>query len=256
MFTGWLEYDGVELANTNRTKAYAEADCLPWVKDADRCPTLDRTLGITSYGTPATDDDCAWYDPVDPDTYAFKGMMVTAINGVDSSTHEAAVTESLNEGGSVASARHGTRVVVVSGVLVSSNEAGVQVGLDWLENILHKGDPCKAEDEREPRLSLFRACPKDSRTPYLRDLWDTYLTGGVRLTAVRRMSKGWMGVVEFVMTCEQPWLYQRGVSLTRDLAAFTYQFVADNYATYADVAAEAGTYEDLGKAFWQKYLEA
>lgn len=253
MFTGYLEYDGVELANSERTKAYAKAACLPWVQECEDCPTLRSTFGVPAYIDPIT-DGAPWYSAGDPDTEHYKGMIITSIDGVDSSTHQASVTEALSDGASVSPFRHSSRVIVVSGVLVSTSEAGVQVGLDWLENVLHKGDPCKAQEDKNPRLSMFRACPKNNRTPYYRDLYDTFLTGGVSLLAAREMSTGWMGTVEFVMTCEQPWLYQRGVDVTADLQAYTYQFVIDNYLTYADVNAEALTYEDLGKAFWQKYL--
>lgn len=254
MFLGYLAYDGVEIANSNRTKAYAEAACLDWVRNTEECDTLNATLGIPAYIDPATDLDCPWYDEVDPDTAAYKGLIITSIDGVDSSTHQAVVTEALGDGATVSPFRHGSRTVVVRGVLVSSNEAGVQVGLDWLENVLHKGDPCKAEADKNPRLSLFRACPQDSRTPYFRDMYDTFLTGSVQMLRQVKMSTGWMGEVEFVMTSEQGWLYQRGVDVTTDLQAFTYQFVKDNYLTYSEVNAEAPTYEELGKAFWQKYL--
>jgi len=155
VYLGWLDYDGIEISNIARTEVYARDAGIGWLTDCDHCDTLAAALSPTdvpvAYTSPML-DPAPWFDPTEPKTADFLGFVVTDMVGLDRSTHQAQTEESINDGGAVHTARHGTREVLVQGLLVATSDNGLETGLDYLEWMLHNGDPCEATDMADDAL--------------------------------------------------------------------------------------------------------
>jgi hypothetical protein len=148
----------VEIANAARVETYVR-NLLPGfpLRACQGCDELARALGET-YNSPLQ-DAAPWIDPNNPATYDFYGFYPVSIEGLDGSTVEATVTESLGAGGFVNSARAATREVRVRGILIGANDLALRAGQVWLNESL-AADPCTTGDCNGRRLDFYAACPE------------------------------------------------------------------------------------------------
>lgn len=157
MFQGYLRLGDVEIANAARVETYVR-NLLPGfpLRGCEGCDELARALG-ESYNSPLQ-DEAPWIDVNNPATYDFYGFYPVAIEGLDGSTVEATVTESLSAGGFVNSARAATREVRVRGILIGANDLALRAGQVWLNEALDK-NPCTDGDCNGRRLDFYADCP-------------------------------------------------------------------------------------------------
>jgi hypothetical protein len=137
---GYFFFAGTEVINTTRTETYARASGLTWFRPIYQQGQLAWLLGEDHYDS-ALQDDAPWTDPDNLDSYDFCGVYPLEITGMEDSTIEAEVVESVVDGGYVQRARHKTRAVVFNAVLVGASECAVEYGLRWLRTVL-TGGPC------------------------------------------------------------------------------------------------------------------
>jgi hypothetical protein len=128
---GYLTLDGTEIINVSRTEAYASHDRAPWFKPVHRNPYLRTLLGHEGYTTPDM-DDAPWYDEDAAESANFWGVYPLSLDGIDSSSRVATITEFLTPGGSPGRTRHAVKTIVCQCVLIGADEMAVEYGMRWL----------------------------------------------------------------------------------------------------------------------------
>lgn len=157
-FTGFLCLGGTEITNSNRTLAYMRNGLAPpnmTVKDCG-CDDLHLALGDDEYRKPEL-DTAPWADPDRPESYSFAGLLVTEIEGLDSSPHTREVYDRVGDGAVLGRERMGPREITVTGWLFGGDCCGVSYGLKWLAEALRGG--CGAECGGSSG-EFFTCCPE------------------------------------------------------------------------------------------------
>lgn len=121
-----------EIINSARAYTYACNAGMTWVHDADICESTGTVLpGGPDYFTPAN-DLAPWYDPDDPDTEKFLGVMGLEVIGAEDSTRTATVTAAATGGGVISALSFKPRTMTVRVLAMAVDECGMQLGLNWL----------------------------------------------------------------------------------------------------------------------------
>lgn len=265
MLNSYMTYDGIELSNAARTITYARNLGIGSVKaEACDCDSIPDALGDT-YDVPMR-DDAPWYDSRNMDTAGFCGLLVTNVNGGESSSHTAYVTETVGDGGVVSPPRHATKPLVITGLLIGVDHASTMAGLSWLESFLHDGDPCTVNrlPNEHPILEFFSACPvicEDSDDcelecvdPYWRRMYDVHLTSGPEQIAHYDVSDGCVLEIQFVLVSHNPYVWGRPESVSASPYPFTYEILPEQFADYAEMEASATSYQALYQELWELYI--
>ncbi|MFL5861746.1 MAG: hypothetical protein ACJ780_13350 [Solirubrobacteraceae bacterium] len=135
---GYFFFAGTEVINATRTERYARTFNVGWFNAVYNQDDLAWLLGEDDYTSPLQ-DDAPWTDPDNLDSYDFYGAYPLEITGLEDSTVDAEVVESVIDGGYVQKPRRKTRSVVFSAVLVGASECAVEYGLRWLRTVLNGG---------------------------------------------------------------------------------------------------------------------
>lgn len=150
-----------ELVNNARTLAYCDHMLAGLtVLDCDGCDYLHEALGDKPYTSPLVDQP-EWFEPNNPDTWNFLGMLMLDAQGVEDGTVEATVTELTSDGGYISRPRKASREMRFRAVLIGLDDAAVQAGMVWLRKALD-GDWCRAATQgcTGDHLCYFAACPQ------------------------------------------------------------------------------------------------
>jgi hypothetical protein len=139
-WSGYFFYGGTELINASRTEAYATHHGVGWFKPVYNEDKLAWLLGEPEYTTPLQ-DDAPWTDPDNLDSYDFYGAYPLDVTGIEDSTVNAEVTESVIDGGYIGRVRRSTRTMVFTAVLTGASECAVEYGFRWFRSVLN-GQPC------------------------------------------------------------------------------------------------------------------
>ncbi|HEY6415388.1 MAG TPA: hypothetical protein VIX41_04090, partial [Acidimicrobiales bacterium] len=165
MYPGWVligdsPYDlegdfRHELINNARAYAYAEQAGICWLQQCLDCPTVELAIpGGPNFVSPK-DDPAPWFDADNPDTWGFLGIIGLDVQGVDSSTRHANVTEALTGGGVIGPSYYGPRTIVVRGLAIATDDCSLQAGLDWFRFQCDvTQDPCRGDN-----FNYFDCCP-------------------------------------------------------------------------------------------------
>lgn len=140
MYDGYLSYAGIEVVNVERLMAYIENGYGPEGVRIDSPVDFDglrEALGDTPYRTPLL-DAAPWYDPDDPGTRDFAGVLPLGITGLDGTTRKVEVADRVGDGGVVGRPRRGPRTVAVSALLIGKSAEGIDAGRRWLTDVLAK----------------------------------------------------------------------------------------------------------------------
>lgn len=185
--TDFLCFAGVEIANAARTAAYAAAGLKPHTMTLHgcECPDLAVMLGDDPYTDPAT-DDAPWYDPAEPASAEFAGLLVTSISGLRVAPVQRGRTDRLGPGAVLGRKRLGPREIVVRGLLIGGSCCGVEYGMRWLASALDGslgcGDAACAGDDLRYLACCPPLCddadPQECLTPHLRTLREVGLVDG------------------------------------------------------------------------------
>ncbi|MCM1964828.1 hypothetical protein [Streptomyces sp. G1] len=222
MFSDYLAFGGVEIANSTRLNAYLGPDGVgsPLTSfGACVCPTLSaEVLDDEPYTNPA-DDMAPWYDPDVPASAEFAGFMVLSVEGLDENPVRRTYTTAVTGGASIGPRRVQPRVITVTGILLGSTCCGVEYGLHWLGEALAGCTDGACDGDC---LITFSCCPgEDDLTPeefndqYRRTVRRVALVDGPRV--LDRQGTGCkagectLGAdiirVEFVLVAGTPWLW-------------------------------------------------
>lgn len=139
-WSGYFMFGGTEIINATRTEAYTRHLNVGWFRPIYNEAGLPWLLGEKEYTTPLQ-DDAPWTDPDNLDSYDFFGVYPLDITGIEDSTTEAQVTESVVDGGYIGKTRKKSRVSVFQAVLTGVSECAVEYGFRWLRAVL-TGGPC------------------------------------------------------------------------------------------------------------------
>lgn len=143
-----------EIVNSQRAWHYATEAGITWLKDCSVCPAIDSVVEGTPYTTPAG-DHAPWYDPNNPDTEGFFGVIGIDIIGAESSTRSATVVSATTGGGVIGPSYFGPRTMVVRGLAVAEDACSLAAGIDWLN--LQYGQT--VEECGGDALTYFDCCP-------------------------------------------------------------------------------------------------
>lgn len=158
-YQGYLKYDGQEIVNAQRTATYVD-NLMPTfgLDNCSDCDALGTALG-EEYTTPIV-DVAPWYDPNDPATENFFGLYPLSISGIEDSTREVSATELVGDGTSFGRPRHTGKDVRVTGLLIGTDAAALESGLNWLSRAL--SGPCGGRDDcGGATLDYYSSCPPE-----------------------------------------------------------------------------------------------
>jgi len=150
----FLDGPQFEIINNMRAWTYAQAAELRWVTECEPCVAGQYILPDAPYTAPDT-DLAPWYDPNNPDTAEFCGIMGLDCTGCDDSTRTATITQKLTGGGVIGPVYYQARSIVVRALAIGETACGLQAGLDWLDGQYSlTADPCLGDT-----LTFFDCCP-------------------------------------------------------------------------------------------------
>lgn len=136
MWDGYMCFAGQAIINSSRLCAMVAAGFGPegiQCKDCCPCPDLDLGLGFTA---PYNPSDNPWYDPAEPDSWDFAGLLVTSITGLSPGEFVRPVTESAGIGAVIGQGRQTAPVITVTGILLGATCCSVEFGLRWFRSVL------------------------------------------------------------------------------------------------------------------------
>lgn len=215
-WSGYFMFGGTEIINATRTEEYARHLNIGWFRPIYNEAGLPWLLGENPYTTPLQ-DDAPWTDPDNLDTYDFFGVYPLDITGIEDSTVEATVTESVVDGGYIGRARKKSRVSVFQCVLTGASECAVEAGFRWLRSVL-TGGPCfnQMYGSCGGTELCYLACPPiftdvdgigplECYTKIGRSLHEVTVTSGPQITQKLEMVNGGAAwVVTWTMTAANP----------------------------------------------------
>lgn len=209
MTAHWLWFDGVEIANPARTRAYVNL-AVPDVDTPLYCASCAPWGTAEQYANVAL-DPAPWFDDNTQASREFFGLFVTRTGGLDDSTRGGRVIQLLGDGGAITGLRHEPREMRVSGLLIGLTKAGVEAGSSWLSAVLERG--------RESSL-----CAGGSTLEWMNDCASSFLAadGGFRQARSVRCMAGPSVIgeheaalhyqhVEFTLVSPSPRVFHRPV---------------------------------------------
>lgn len=168
MFRGWVQLNGVELANTSRLIAHM-SPTVP-VRDDQVAPMMDCACDIhigyddswtgleAAIGDgPYTITNAPWYNAARPESAEFAGVWLMDVTGMEAVPVQREIMESICAGGIASRSRDTTRTVNFSALVVACTNAGLHYGLDWLACVLRQSSVRGGVD-----MDFYRAHPEDT----------------------------------------------------------------------------------------------
>lgn len=211
-----LDVCGIEVSNPARAWSYLKNglggthwkfgdDCIPAVYFED-----GSSEGITFTDVAGSDggSPAPWYDPGHPDSEEFLGLLLTSVDGFDS-TVSRTVTQRAGgiQGGSIGAQHADARVITATGMIVASSCCGLEFGRRWIINTLASNpcDPCGLCD-----ISVRTCAPPTDGSDDDRGLWTLYdvaLVDGPK-EGDRSDCCDWAEIT-FTLTAGNPYLYKQ-----------------------------------------------
>jgi hypothetical protein len=163
--------DFTEIVNNQRVLTYAANAGITWLQDCNDCDPASTVLPGYPY-VDVVSDPAPWYDPNDPDSTGFLGVMGLDVTGEENSTRQASVTMGLSGVGVIGPTYMGPRTMVVRALLVAEDDCSLQYGMTWLRKQYRtQHNPCGGDT-----MTFFDCCPCICDDPGKNiDCWaDTY----------------------------------------------------------------------------------
>jgi hypothetical protein len=238
---GYFQYAGQEFINAERTEAYATHAGAGWLKSCFGTSDLGPMLG-ESYRSPML-DPAPWTDPDAPESYQFYGVYPLGVTGLEDSTRQGSVVESIADGGTVGRIRHGTRSVVFNIALVGASDCAVDYGARWLRRLLlgaacgtQATEACSGDDlcylSCEPVLDWDHGGTLldvlGCLDPYERSLRRVIFNSGPTITGKQNTHDGgavWTATVTAV--AGNPWEFSTEVPIVENFGSATNPYVCD-----------------------------
>ncbi len=204
----FLEIDGEEIANANRTLIYVERLLVPLLPgldigvigkagdpyDPQNLACYCEEVSDSSYVSPA-DDPAPWYDASDAASGEFLGLYANSI--VLAPVAKRAVTERTT-GAVVGSLRATSRTIAVTGQMYATTARGMVFGEDWLQTQLAGQNPGCSDDV----LTILRSCDETA----FADLHEIGLVDGPLFSQIGTIPDCHMEQVFFQLVAGWPYL--------------------------------------------------
>lgn len=161
-------------------------------KDCAPCPELDAALGFPHGYNPA---DSPWYDPDEPESNDFAGLLVTSVTGLEPGVFARQITENAGIGAVLGQGRQAAPQIVVTGILMARTCAAMDYGYRWLRKAVRGScspkTPCVGDDlmflSTVPIFSDEDCGPVDfvaELVPYLRTFKGAAIVAGPTITQI------------------------------------------------------------------------
>jgi len=161
MYDGYLTFDGTEVINMERLMTYVGNGIAPNGVDVSdctgTCEGLGEAVGDAPYTAPLQDQP-PWFDAQNPDTLDFAGVLPLEVTGLDGSTRTVEMVNLLGRGAVPLRPSFPGRTIAVSTLLIGRTSAGVEAGLSWLMNVLHRVCQDQATCDAA-EVVAFTSCP-------------------------------------------------------------------------------------------------
>lgn len=197
-FDGFMCLGGTEIINASRLSQMIAAGHGPegiQCRDCAPCPDLDKGLGYPDGYNPA---DNPWYDPDQPESIDFAGLLVTSITGLEPGLFQRPVIETAGVGAILGQGRQSAPQVVVTGLIMAATCCAAEYGYRWLSTALRQscnpGALCAGNDllflSCEPSFP-DEDCPENEGqdyeallAPYYRTLKNAALVSGPIVSSI------------------------------------------------------------------------
>lgn len=229
MINSYLEFNGVEIANGARTNTYIGRGLAGpyWqIGGGCDCSVLWREYDCedeaSCFVSPAL-DPAPWYDPTNPASAKFLGVLIPDLHAWFDGLAQRVVTPRASGlgGASLGPMHDDPRPLLTDATLVGVDAAGIEYGRRWLQYVMGQScDPCNLGIAR-----LRSYCPEDDGSDDTEGEWFTYevgLTQGVKYTGGQNAPGGaiWgcqnMMTVQWTLEAGIPFLYKREVVCASD----------------------------------------
>lgn len=276
----YLNVSGIEIANAARTVSYlrnglGDTDQGHWeLGSGDVCSVLYRLDAVVSggqyfgglyfgqYATTAVadiapfvspaDDAAPWYDPDEPGSETFLGLLLLDFTGYDSTIKRSVANRLAGlQGGIFSRQQRIPRTWKFRAAMASSDAAGAEYGLRWLTKAL-QATPCDVCDTGT--LTVRLACPPADGSDDALGEWTSYevaLTDGPN--EVEKFAPGAypdslagcrdLVTVEFTLVAGNPFLYKRAESCAQ------FSVTSDGLSTLHCCSIDAPRIGVLGSIF-------
>lgn len=209
MYPGYMTVDGVEILNSNRTKAYANR-FMPGLEVKCDAPGLHLALMQSPYTTPAM-DNAPWYRVTRPATGRFLGIHSIDIDGLDDSTETVSVHELLGSGGIHTTPRHRSKEMRVVAVAMALDDEAMDEGMSWLRSVLsNEGCSDTQLGCTGRKVRMFSAGPTTSAdaTQLGRNFYGVeQLEAPTVIQKMRRPTGEPLWKIEFTLNAGRPWAW-------------------------------------------------
>ncbi len=234
-FDGFMCLNGIEIINSSRLAqmiAYGRGPEGLQCRDCAPCPDLDKGLG---YPGGYNVGDSPWYDPDQPESIDFAGLLVTDISGLGPGEFARPVIETAGIGAILGQGRNQAPQIVVTALLMARTCCAMEYGLRWLSSALRQpcapGAPCAGADllylACEPSFP-DEDCPENEDqdyeallAPFYRTIKNAALISGPTPTQI--IPRGCPGCYEcgiqevtFTLSAGDPCVYRDPVLLVED----------------------------------------
>lgn len=135
-YHGWFKFGDTEIINVARLREYATNLNLHWFDPGFEDSEFMAAMLGEDYRTPVL-DPAPWADPDNPDSIDFYGVYPLNITGLEDSTRDAQVSESILDGGVVQRIRHATKTMVFEVALLAGSEGAAAYGFNWFKKALN-----------------------------------------------------------------------------------------------------------------------
>jgi hypothetical protein len=142
-WTGWFKMGDVELANNELTRARAESAPIPhyWFT-GPRYLTVPEAFSPDRPYSQMRSEEMPWFDPNQPENSSnFFGVYILRADGLQDSTRQRTITESLGGGGVLSGSRRASKTVKFQAILTARGLEALDYGREWLDAILD-ADAC------------------------------------------------------------------------------------------------------------------
>lgn len=144
----WMCFAGTEIINASRLAQMIAAGHGPQgitCQTCAPCPDLDRALG---YNAPFNPADSPWFDPAEPDSLDFAGLLVTSVTGLEPGPVTRTVSQNGVQGAVLGQPVQAAPTIVVTGLLMAATCCAGEYGLRWLRSVLQGacGGGCSGDD--------------------------------------------------------------------------------------------------------------
>lgn len=217
MYSGYLAFAGNEIINSARATAYATAMAITTVR-CPPCETLSRASGDTPYSSPDM-DDAPWYDPVEPASKEFAGLLGLEVVGGSHTVATRAITALVDNGAALSPLRRPHREIQFRTLAMASTERALSYGLSWLAAALRGGfcgSGCSGD-----QMCFYTACPTcppwsgvdtdpcmDLAGSYWRQMFNVGLLTMDAPSDIRRIAGGWVAQLQFTLAAGDPFIYR------------------------------------------------